>query len=118
MKSDRETERQIQIRAEMTALLFEINANNPSCASKPSFPEDAQTYGTLMMLISSAIVILSSGDVGYQMIAMLGVFGLVMGGLIVVASSYALATKLNRASLATFSYATKLVRAAKKYKKH
>ncbi|MBL4731561.1 MAG: hypothetical protein JKY82_03055 [Rhizobiaceae bacterium] len=118
MKSDRETERQVQIRAEMTALLFEINPNNPSYAGKPNFPEDAQTYGMLMMLISSAVVILFLGDADYRMVAVSGAFGLVLGGLVVVASSYELATKLNRASLVVFSYTVKLVRAVKQIRKH
>ena len=96
MNFDDQNERRIQLRAEMTDLLFQINCDAAEQKASPAFPEQTQTYGIIVILISGALVVWFGGKTDATMTTLFGAQGVILGSFVVLASQFSLATKLNR----------------------
>ncbi|MEP6305524.1 MAG: hypothetical protein ABJ072_12480, partial [Lentilitoribacter sp.] len=72
MKYDRENDKRIRLRTEMTDLLIRVNREAVEQNTSPNFPEQAQTYGVIVVLISSRLVVWFGGKSDSEMSVIFG----------------------------------------------
>ncbi len=92
-----EEERHVQIRAKLTAELFDAYGSRPS--------EDAQVCGLLITLIACAFVIWFGGKPDTDLITLLGIFAMDLGAFVILAGEISLATKIKRGSMQLLQFA-------------
>lgn len=83
-------ERKIQIRAKLTSELLDAFGSRPN--------EDAQTYGLLIAIVAATFVIWFGGKPNTDLITVLGMFAMLLGGCVILAGEISLASKLRNAA--------------------
>ncbi len=91
----KESERQIQIRSEMTRLLFETASRDGQRLRSTGILETANTYGLFIILVASALIVWNVGKPDSQLTVLMALQAIVLGGIVIFASELKLATRLS-----------------------